>query len=56
MLKNPNAIYEEFKDSDIIAGRGLFPEPLSRKWGATISGGVFMIRSTPKSGNIFRLG
>lgn len=50
ILKNPEPLYEEYKESDMVAGRGTYPSPLGRVWGATICGGTFMIRSTPNTG------
>ena len=50
ILKNPEPLYEEYKESDMVAGRGTYPSTLGRVWGATICGGTFMIRSTPNTG------
>ena len=50
VLKNPEPLYEEYKESDMVAGRGTYPSPLGRVWGATICGGTVMIRSTPNTG------
>ena len=50
ILKNPEPLYEEYKESDMVAGRGTYPSLLGRVWGATICGGTFMIRSTPNTG------
>ena len=50
ILKNPEPLYEEYKESDMVAGRGTYPSPLGKVWGATICGGTFMIRSTPNTG------
>ena len=50
ILKNPEPLYEEYKESDMVAGRGTYPFPLGRVWGATICGGTVMIRSTPNTG------
>jgi hypothetical protein len=54
ILKNPKPLYEEFKESDMVAGRGTYPSPIGKVWGtgATICGGTFMIRSTPNTGNM----
>ena len=51
LLKNPESLYREFIDNDLVSGRGKYPFDLGRKWGATICGGVFMTRSTPNTGN-----
>lgn len=51
ILKNPEPLYEQYKKSDMVAGRGTYPSPLGREWGATICGGTFMIRSTPNTGS-----
>ena len=50
ILKNPEPLYEEFSDSDLVAGYGTWPSDLDSKWGETICGGSVMIRSTPNSG------
>ena len=50
ILKNPEPLYEKYKESDMVAGRGTYPPPLGRVWGATICAGTFMIRSTPNTG------
>ena len=52
ILKNPEPLYEKYKESDMVAGRGTYPPPLGRVWGATICAGTFMIRSTPNTGMI----
>lgn len=50
ILRNPDSLYSKYKDSDMVASYGIFPFELKEKWGATMCGGVFMIRSTPHSG------
>ena len=50
ILKNPESLYSKYKDSDMVASYGTFPFELKDKWGATMCGGVFMVRSTPRSG------
>ena len=50
ILKNPEPLYEEFSDSDLVAGYGRFPFDLGSKWRETICGGAVMIRSTLNSG------
>ena len=52
VLKNPEVLYDAFKDSDIVAGRGIFPLELGSKWGGTICGGTFTIRSSAKTGKL----
>ena len=53
ILKNPEPLYEKYKESDMVAGRGTYPPPLGRVWGATICAGTFMIRSTPNTGMVW---
>ena len=53
ILKNPEPLYQEFVDSDMVAGHGTYPFSLGKEWGSTICGGTFMIRSTHNSGNTF---
>ena len=50
ILKNPESLHQKFIENDLLGSRGIYPFNLSWKWGATICGGVFMIRSTPNSG------
>ena len=50
ILKNPEALYQECHDSDVVASFGNFPIEIKVKWGVTICGGMFMIRSTRNSG------
>ena len=46
-LRNPFVAIEKYIDSaDIIASRGLFPELLSRKYGATVCMGFIYLKST----------
>ena len=52
VLKNLEPLYEKFSDYDMVAGRGTFPFLLGHKWGYTMCGGTFMIRSTPNTGMI----
>ena len=51
ILKNLEPLYEQYKESDMVAGRGRYPFALGREWGATICGGTFMIKSTPNTGS-----
>ena len=50
ILRNPDSLYSKYKDSDMVTSYGIFPFELKKMWGATMCGGVFMIRSTPHSG------
>ena len=51
ILKNPKLLYQEFKDSDMVASRGRYPFELGSMWGdATICTGMFMLRSTKNTG------
>ena len=51
VLKNPEPLFSDYKDSDIVASNGRFPYNLGNKWGATICGGMFLIRSSTGTGN-----
>ena len=51
ILKNPASLYSKYQDSDMVASYGMFPVELKEKWGATLCGGAFMIRSTEHSGS-----
>ena len=50
ILKNPEPLYQEFNESDMLASRSHGPPTLDVKWGVTICAGAFLIRSTPNSG------
>lgn len=55
ILKNPDSLFSKYEDSDMVASYGTLPVQLKDKWGATMSGGVFMIRSNPLSGRYILL-
>ena len=50
IVKNPEELYRKYSDSDMVAAYGSYPFELAGKWGATICGGTFMVRSTKNSG------
>ena len=52
VLKNPEPLFSssKYKDSDVIASSGKFPFYLKAKWGATLCGGFFLIKSSAGSG------
>lgn len=52
VLRNPEALFSSFKykDSDMIASSGKFPFNLKSKWGVTLCGGFFLIKSSTASG------
>ena len=50
ILRNPEYLYQELNDSDMLASRSQAPPELYNKWGVTMCGGAFMVRSTPNSG------
>ena len=54
ILRNPDSLYSKYQDSDMVASYGIFPSELKEKWGATMCGGVFMIRSTSHSGEQYK--
>ena len=49
VLKNPESLYYS-RDSDMVASHGTKPAYYSQKWGATICCGMFMTKSSPKTG------
>ena len=51
VLRNPEPLFSMYRDSDMIASYGKFPYNLKAKWGATMCGGMFLIRSSTSSGN-----
>ena len=52
ILKNPQPLYEKWKDADIVGSKGALPRDLWRKWGVTICIGAVFIRSNPRTGTI----
>ena len=52
VLRNPEALFSssKYKDSDMIASSGKFPFYLKAKWGVTLCGGFFLIKSSAASG------
>ena len=50
VLKNPQAIFDEHPDSDVVASVGGYPMELNKLWGITLCMGVVLLRSTPRIG------
>ena len=52
VLRNPESLFSsaKYKDRDMIASSGKFPFNLKAKWGATLCGGFFLIKSSAASG------
>lgn len=51
ILKNTEQLYYgELSGSDFIGSRANFPAPASKMFGLTMCGGVFMIKSSPETG------
>lgn len=56
MLRNIQPLLDKFNDSDIISSSGSYPFDLHRKWAVpTLCMGVFLIKSSPATGNGFLL-
>ena len=53
LLKNPQAIFDKHKDTDVIGAFGKGPYYFFRKWGVTLNTGVMLIRSNPRVGESF---
>ena len=51
VLKNPESLYYS-RDSDMVASHGTNPPRYTQKWGVGICGGMFMIKSSSKTGII----
>lgn len=50
VFKNPQVLFNQHEDSDIIGSAGTAPFELGRKWGQTLCMGVILFRSTPRTG------
>ena len=52
VLRNPEPLFSssKYEDSDLVASYGKFPYNLKAKWGVTMCGGFFLIRSSAASG------
>ena len=50
LLKNPQPLFDRYKDSDIISSAGSYPFRLSAEWGFTLCMGVIMFRSSSRTG------
>lgn len=49
LLRNPQELFEQHRDSDLVSSAGKFPFTLSRKWGFTVCMGVILFRSNPRT-------
>ena len=54
VMKNPQPVFNEHRNSDIVSSAGTFPFKLGKRWGFTMCMGVIMFRSSPKTGKILR--
>ena len=51
ILRNPEPLYQQFPDSDVVGSRGMLPFDIGKKlWGFTVCMGAVLFRSTPKTG------
>ena len=50
VLRNPQDLWEEHKNSDIIGSAGKHPVDLGAEWGFTLCMGMVFFRSTPRIG------
>lgn len=50
VLKNPHRVYSRHPEADILGGYDEFPPPFFNMWGATLSSGSWMARSTSATG------
>lgn len=50
IMQNPQTIYQQYGEADIIGSCGLFPEKNRERWGFTVSMGIIWIRSSPQTG------
>lgn len=52
ILKNPQELFRQHRDSDIVSAAGMHPRNLSETWGFTTNGGTILYRSSPRTGKI----
>ena len=50
VMTNPQSVFDEHYDSDIIGSAGIYPFLLGEKWGVTFCMGVTLFRHTPRTG------
>lgn len=50
VLKNPQILFDKYRDADIIGTFGKGPQHLYFRWGVTLNTGVLLFRSNPKVG------
>ena len=57
LLKNPQPLFQRFPSSDIVASRGDYPDELGKNgpWGTTLCMGAVLIRSSPRTGELYLL-
>lgn len=52
VLQNPTALFDLYKDRDIVGSAGTYPFMLGEKWGQTFCMGVALFRHTPRTGTV----
>ena len=52
VLKNPQELFAQHQESDIVSAAGLFPGKELRRWGVAVCTGFILFRSTPRTGNV----
>ena len=51
ILKNPQPLFDQFPDSDVVGSRAMLPFELGKgPWGFTVCMGAILFRSTPRTG------
>ena len=51
ILKNPQPLFDQFPDSDVVGSRAMLPLELGKgPWGFTVCMGAILFRSTPRTG------
>ena len=51
-LRNPQPVFDEYTDTDLIGTFGKGPESLYKRWGVTLNTGVMVMRATPNMGEL----
>lgn len=54
LLRNPQPIFNKYKDTDLIGTFGKGPDVLYRKWGVALNTGVMVMRATENMGKQLR--
>lgn len=55
LLKNPQPLFDSYRDVDLIGTFGKGPDVLYLKWGVTLNTGVMVMRSNPNMGEFVML-